>query len=434
MRLSTRGRSLDTRAPKQDAGRPQAVPPGRRHNLLTLARIRGRGKAPGRGASLLSGAKVRLTKGALKLLRRVGPIALIAVTALVMSSCDKSNPTKPPKKTPTFDVVDWPYDITPDASRAIYRHRRSRDRVGGVYILETGGGASHTLLFADSLQFFANDCRFSPDGSKVVYTRNFLSDIFIRNLEDSTDTQVTFTNGNARAADWDPSGRSIVYMRVFLDYGMPDSTAGLHVVDLKTFADVSLRASGNPVFGSNPRWSPDGSLIAYSLQTRITPSGSPTPPHIYVARVDGTGTSDLTPGDKRNNEYPEWLSNGPEIVFESYGERSYNEHVTRAMRADGAARRTLPVDVRPYIAYGAVAASVAKFVYTGPDSAGEYGVILLRNLDDGQGATIRQLTTYEPPDSGFTAIRAMEHEWSDPWPRLPVPSRVVRGLNGPVRP
>jgi len=253
------------------------------------------------------------------------------------------------------------------------------------------------------LPFFANDCRFSPDGSKVAYTRNLGSDIYVRNLADSTDTQVTFTNGNARAADWDPTGRSIVYMRIFLDYGMPDSTAGLHIVDIATLADVSLRASGSPVFGSNPRWSPDGSLIAYSLQTRITPSGFPTPPHIYAARADRTGASDLTPGDKRNNEYPEWLGNGPEIVFESYGERSYTEHVTQVVQADGGGRRTLPVDVRPYVAFGAVAASVGKFVYTGPDSAGEYGVILSRDLDDGQGSTIRQLTTYQPPDSGSTA-------------------------------
>jgi hypothetical protein len=379
--------------------------------------------------------KARLTKRApLKPLYRMGPIAWMAVIALASSSCNKDNPTKPPKATPTFDVVDWPYDIASDASRVIYRHLPSRDRVGGVYILETAGSASYTLLFANSLPFFASDCRLSPDGSKVVYTRNFLSDIYVRNLEDSTDTQVTFTSGNARAADWDPTGRYIVYMRVFLDYGMPDSTAGLHVVDTETLTDVSLRASGIPIFGSDPRWSPDGSLIAYSLLTRVAPSGIPDKSHIYAARADGTWAGDLTPGDKRNNEYPEWSGNGSEVVFESYGERSYNEHVTQAMRSDGSGRRTLSADVRPYIAYGAVASSVSKFVYTGPDSASEYGVILLRDLDDGQGSTIRQLTTYQPPDSGFPATPAPEPE------RLTLRNQrfaswiVGRGQKGPARP
>lgn len=333
-------------------------------------------------------------------MRPLWPIVWIALTSLALSSCGQDNPTKPhPYTPPTFEVVDWAYDVTPDAGRVIYRHRSSRDRIGGVYLLETGGSMSNTLLFADSLPYFADGCRFSPDGTKVVYTRDALSDIYIRNLKDSTDTRVTFTNGNARDADWDPSGRFIVYARVFLDYGMPDSTAGLRIVDTVTLTDVSLRASGNPVFGSSPRWSPDGSLIAYSLQTRITPSGSRTPPHIYIVRTDWTGTSDLTPGDRRHNEYPVWLSNGPEIVFESYGENSYNEHVTQAMRADGGGRRTLAVDVRPYIAFGAVAAAAGKCIYTGPDSAGAYGVILMRDLNDAQGGTTRQLTTYEPPDS-----------------------------------
>lgn len=383
-----------------------------------------------------SGVEFQLTKRAhWKSSPRLWPITWMAVVALASNSCDNDSPTGPPPYVaPTFEVMDWAYDMTPDASRVIYRHRTSRDRVGGVYILETGGTQSNTLLFANSLPFFAEGCRFSPDGSKVVYTRDALSDIYIRDLQDSTDTRVTFTNGNARDADWDPSGRFIVYARVFLDYGMPDSTAGLHVVDTETLTDVSLRASGSPVFGTSPRWSPDGSLIAYSVLTHVAPSSIPNVSHIHVARADRTGTTDLTPGDKRNSQYPEWLSNGPEIVFESYGENSYNEHVTQAMRQDGSGRRTLPVDVRPYIAFGAVAASVGKCVYTGPDSAGEYGVILMRDLNDAQGATTRQLTTYEPPDSEFIASRAGQHEWLDLSVHRSGSPRVVLGADGPLRP
>jgi Tol biopolymer transport system component len=143
-------------------------------------------------------------------------------------------------------------------------------------------------------------------------------------------------------------------------------------------------------------------MIAYSLETRITASSSPTPPHIYVTLVNGTATTDLTPGDGRWNEYPAWTSDGAELVFESYAPTTHQVHETQSIHLDGTGRRKLPTDVRPYIAYAAVATSVREFVYTGPDSAGTYGVLLSRNLDDGTGITVRQLTTYLPPDSGLS--------------------------------
>ena len=180
----------------------------------------------------------------------------VVFLATCFLSCGEDDPARPPAQPPSFEVVDWAYHMTPDGTRVLYRHRASRDRTGGVYILEIGDSVAQTLLFPDSLPFFASDCRFSPDGKRVVYTRDLRSDIYVHDLTDSTDTQVTFTNGNARSPDWDPTGRYIVYMRIFLDYGMPDSSAGLHVVDTETLEDISLRAAGNVVFGTDPRWSP----------------------------------------------------------------------------------------------------------------------------------------------------------------------------------
>ena len=341
---------------------------------------------------------MQLSSGLVRL-RGIGWLWVLLAVSFV--SCGEDDPTRPPEPPPSFEVVDWAYHMNPDGSRVIYRHRASRDRIGGVYILEIGDTITQTLLFADSLPFFASDCRFSPDGKRVVYTRDFRSDIYVRDLSDSTDTQVTFTYGNARSPDWDPTGRYIVYMRIFLDYGMPDSSAGLHIVDTESMTDTSLKAAGNVVFGTDPRWSRDGSQIAFSVLTTVPPSTIPNKAHIWAARADRTAMMDLTPGDGRHNQNPEWLTSG-QVTFESYGETSQAEHNTQSIAPDGTGRRTLPVDVRPYIAYGAIAATAGQCAYTGPDTAGKYGVLYTRHIEDAAGTTTRQLTTYVPPDSGLT--------------------------------
>ena len=323
---------------------------------------------------------------------------LLAVFPLILlgTTCggDRDVPMKPVPEL-RLEFVDWAYDITPDGGRVIYRHLPSNDRVGGVYILEVGERKA-TLLFADSLAFFVTDCRFSSDGAKIVYTRNFLSDIYVHDLESGSDTRVTFTSGNARSPDWSPAARYLIYTRVFRNPEDPDSSAGLRIVDLQTLSDGAFAVEGAVVFGDNARWSPNGEMIAYSSWVHLSPSV--VPPHIWVAESDGSNPRDLTPGDTRNNEYPDWLDDSS-VLFESYDPGTYQRHVTQAVQIDGGNRVTLPVDVRPYIAYSAVARSVRKCVYSGPDSTGKYGVLLLRDLSDGEGSTIEQLTTYVPPES-----------------------------------
>jgi Tol biopolymer transport system component len=264
-------------------------------------------------------------------------------------------------------------------------------------MLATDGASDPIQVFSDSDEFFASDCRFSPDGTRIAYTRDFKFDVYIRDLATGADTRVTFTEGNARSPDWDPTGERIVYQRIFRDVGAPESTFAIHIVDLSTLSEHALLANGVAVGGSDPRWSPDGTQIALATGTHLSATDSTRmASHIWVARVDGSSTRDLTPGDVRNNLYPEWSSAGA-LIFESFDPRGYRWHSTHTISSDGSGRTVLPVDVMPYIEFAALAPEANRFVFTGPDSAGEWGVLVLQNLDDGAGVTRRQLTTYEPP-------------------------------------
>jgi Tol biopolymer transport system component len=232
----------------------------------------------------------------------------------------------------------------------------------------------------------------------VAYVRNFREDIWVRDLSNGSDTRVTFTDGNAVAPDWDPSGRYIVYARVFHDYGTPDSTAGLHIVDTNTLTDTVLRHSGEVTFGFNPRWSPDSLTIAFSSIVPWNGVGTVgNAYHIVSVKAEGTDYRDLTPNERRNNQYPVWLNGSTTLLFESYLASSFNVHETQVINADGSGRRSLPFDIRYAIGFAAVAPAAGLCVYSGLDPSREYYVLVLRALEDASGSTARQLTSFTPP-------------------------------------
>ena len=163
---------------------------------------------------------------------------------------------------PVVPVMDWAYDISSDGSFFVYRHRASVEGIRGVYSLGLSDSARPILLMADSASYLATDCRISPDGMQIVYSKGF-QDLYIMNLTAQTHTQITFTSGNANGPDWDPTGRYIVYQRPVIPTGSPDSLAGLRILNVQTLEDYSLRHDGQPTFGTNPRWSPDGTKISF---------------------------------------------------------------------------------------------------------------------------------------------------------------------------
>lgn len=355
---------------------------------------------------------------------RVLLAACYAIGSVLSTGCDRVPPNAPPPTSgPIIEGGDWAYDMSDDGGFVIYRHRPSQEGVGGVYMLNLRNSSPPVLVFADSLPYFASDCRFSPDGTKIAYTRNFLEDIWVLNLADASQTQVTFTGGNARNPDWDPSGRFVVYSRNSLPYGMPDSTAGIHIVDTEDLSDRSFRVGGKPMFGDLPRWSPDSTLIAFSLLTWVTTQRMYS--HIFAAEVDGSKVSDVTFGARRRNEWPDW--NQDEILFESRGSSPF-DHVTQGVRSDGSGLRTLPMDIHPYIGYSAVARIARQVVYTYPDSGGHWGVLFLRNLDDGTGSSIRQLTTFLPiPDAAQNDGTGLPNQASAGGPSLSSEEARSRG-------
>jgi len=311
---------------------------------------------------------------------------------LLTGGCESDRMTNPvPPPAISYRRIDTAWDVSPRDQSVLYiRAADSLGQHGGNYLVDTTAGAAPMLLMPlDLLGVGPDNFRFSPDGLSVAFDHNL--DIWIRNLVDSTQRQVTFTFGNAHGPDWDPSGTQIVYERPFLDYGAPDTSSGLFILDLVTLQERHLRHNGLPTYGGDARWSPDGQSIAFTY-------GSPS--HVYRLNVDGSGYRDLTPGSPWYNEDPEWIDGGTRIVYESFNPSNPSQQHTEVVNSDGSGRGTYPVQFRPYGYRSALSRNGGFVVYDSLDATENVLVLFIKPASAAAAPTLvfpRQLTTYLPP-------------------------------------
>jgi len=149
---------------------------------------------------------------------------------------------------------------------------------------------------------------------------------------------VTATGNNATDPDWGPEGTRLVYVRPFLPQGAADTTSGLFLLDLLTGQDRPLTHSGLATFGGVPRWSPDGSAIAFSY-------GSPL--HVFIIKPDGTGYRDLTPNASTDNTDPSWNATGNALTYEAFNRTDRQKHETRIVGRDGSGDGRFSIQLRP---------------------------------------------------------------------------------------
>ena len=130
---------------------------------------------------------------------------------------------------------------------------------------------------------------------------------------------LSFTGeGTAAFADIAPDGRRIAFSRA------EPSGERIYVGPAEGGAAQRLTASS----GAIPRWSPDGSLIAFG-GTRSFSGG------IFTIRADGSGERRLT----SEGGWPVWWPDGRQIGYLAIGPRG--DQQIRVVSVDGGAPRTI---------------------------------------------------------------------------------------------
>lgn len=175
----------------------------------------------------------------------------------------------------------------------------------------------------------------SPDCTRIAFARfdldNDRSDVWVMDADGTNRRQVTTGTGYDTGIDWSPDGSMLAIMS---DRG-GDAEIVLITVDGNTVDGNTVdggeerQLTDNTVGDTWPRWSPDGSQIAFARRVNERKQ-------IFVMDASGENELQLTTGT-RGGEFPVWSPDGQWIAYEQAGA------ALTIMRADGSDRTELEV-------------------------------------------------------------------------------------------
>jgi Tol biopolymer transport system component len=196
-------------------------------------------------------------------------------SAIWVMNADGSNQKQ--LTTPTEDNYDGDPAWSPDGNKIAF----IRQYVGGarfVYYLYVMGadGSNPTRLLPNEDEVYHPS--WSPDGTKLLVVID--PDLALVNPNSGTVTAKTSFGGLDFSADdpcWSPDGSRITFTREY------HSTGNREVCVIN--GDLTGTLTVLIVNGGEPNWSPDGTKIVFAR----------TPHSIWIMNPDGSGASDLTP-------------------------------------------------------------------------------------------------------------------------------------------
>jgi Tol biopolymer transport system component len=209
---------------------------------------------------------------------------------------------------------------SPDGSRiAIDTDRDDPDTADGVYINDVftmNADGTDVRKLTDS-KGVSGDPAYSPDGKLIAVEADrggghAKQGIYVMNARDGSDlrrvTAVTDEASDDHAPRFSPDGKRLVFTR-----NVNQTTAALFVVDLD--GSNVLRITPDTMIPGDAVWSPDGTEIVFEADTAQYPRGG-----AWVIRPDGTGLRSLTPqgtdpGVTDGFSDPVWSPDGTVILL-----------------------------------------------------------------------------------------------------------------------
>jgi Tol biopolymer transport system component/predicted Ser/Thr protein kinase len=154
--------------------------------------------------------------------------------------------------------------------------------VSDVFLINSDGTSETNLT--NRMQDYNTEPAWSSDGKRIVFAKQLLEeglqgtpDLYLMNTDGSGLVRLTDDALRESSAHWSPDGKEIVYQAAPAD--LTAGAPGVYVVDIETKQVRKLQHSA-----ALPRWSPDGSTIAYVY----VPDGDGAPAELHVLAKSGT--------------------------------------------------------------------------------------------------------------------------------------------------
>lgn len=215
-------------------------------------------------------------------------------------------------------LADW----SPDGQRLVMASRGGPPEL--LYVYDLASETFTTPIPCEDDCLGDDDPAYSPDGTRVAFQR-YLGpftpngpsncNLWIGTLATGEVEQVTFGEGCQQPASprWSPDGTRIAYFRESRESG--GLSDAVFVLDLATGTETQL--TDWELAAGYPSWSPDGDWIVMATHPFWTFNFDEVPSDLYRMHPDGTGLEQLTfydsPSTRANQ--PRYTPDGNWIVF-----------------------------------------------------------------------------------------------------------------------
>ena len=204
----------------------------------------------------------------------------------------------------------------------------SRDGYGEIWVMDPDGGNRKQLTESSAAAVDASGSgspAWSPDGTLIAYSSSGEAvaedqrdlDIYVMRADGSETRRLTDDRVPDSTPTWSPDGTRIAFGSA-PGLGTEELDGVIVVMDADGQGRIDVTrhpAAPGAVWDSQPTWSPDGSLIAFTRAT-LTPTAAARV-DIYVVEPNGGGERLLT----EDASDPAWSPDGGRIAFTSFQDR-----------------------------------------------------------------------------------------------------------------
>src|SRR5215218_2152738 len=172
--------------------------------------------------------------------------------------------------------------------------------------------------------------------TQIAFTRTTAGDaieseLYVMDADGTNETQLTNTSAvGVTSPVWSPDGKKMVYLRG-IDFDSGRTDRDIHVINADGTGLEYLTGSGSFT------WSPDSNKIAFALLTSTSvssASASDEDSDLYVRRTDGSDLTPLTNTPDTDESTPKWSPDGTKIAFSITDDVSFDTDIY-VMNADG---------------------------------------------------------------------------------------------------